>query len=87
MKDDTQQALFDKGEWWDEHWQGMPEFDQPPKEPFAIIVVRFRNQEDLDDFAQKIGQKLNRNSQSTWHPELKNGELGNSLSRRYVDES
>ena len=71
---DEQPLLFEKGEWWDEHWRGMPEFNQPEKEPFAIITVRFRNQEDLDDFAKRLGQELNRNSQSTWHPELRKGD-------------
>ena len=69
-----------------EEWQGMPEFVQEKREPFCKIVVRFRNQADLEDFAAKIGQKLNVKSQSTWHPELKKGEIGNS-GKKYVDES
>jgi hypothetical protein len=47
--------MTDKVNDWEEHWQGMPEFVQVKQEPFAKITVRFRNQEDLDDFARLIG--------------------------------
>jgi len=83
---EDQPDLFDRGTRWEEHWQGMPEFVQDRQRPFAELTVRFRSQEDLDDFANLIGQKLNRKSQCTWHPELKRGELGNS-GKCYVDES
>jgi hypothetical protein len=86
MTDDEQTPLFDKGTGWEEHWGGMPEFIQKQQRPFAQLIVRFRNQEDLDDFARLIGQTLNRNSQCTWHPELRRGELGNT-GKHYVDES
>ena len=69
---------------WKEHWEGMPEFVQEKKREFCKIVFRFRNQEDLDEFAKLIGQKLNQNSQATWHPILKKGELQGNY--KYVDE-
>jgi hypothetical protein len=63
----------------------MPEFVQEQKREYAKIVVRFRSQQDLDDFAKLIGQRLNKNSQATWHPELRPGELQGDYV--YVDES
>ena len=89
MSTDDQQNLFDLPAVpadWQEHWRDMPEFVQERQRPFAELIIRFRTQSDLDDFAQRIGQKLNRKSQCTWHPELVKGELGNS-GKRYVDES
>ena len=37
-------------------YDGMPEFEQDKKEDYAIIKVRFRNYEDVREFASKIGQ-------------------------------
>jgi hypothetical protein len=46
----------------------MPEFVQEKQEPFAKIIVRFDNAEALQDFADKIGQKLTPKTKSIWHP-------------------
>jgi len=81
-----QPKLFDADPSWRDEWVGMPEFTQQRQREYAKLVIRFRSQADLDDFAAKIGQKLNANSQCTWHPELLPGELGNS-GKVYVDES
>jgi len=78
--------LFNTDPAWKEHWVGMPEFVQERSREYAKIIVRFRNQADLDEFAKTIGQKLNAKSQCTWFPELRRGELGNS-GKRYVDET
>lgn len=65
-------------------WKGMPEFVQEKQEPFAKINVRFRNQEDLDEFAALIGQKLTPKTKSIWHPFL---ERGINSNKRYVDDT
>ena len=70
---------------WEEHWQGMPEYVTSKSRPYAEIMVRFRSQEDLDEFCQLIGQRLKPNSQCTWHPELP--PLGRGSQERWVDES
>lgn len=49
-------------------WVGMPEFVQEKQEPFAKIIFRFETKEDLDEFAEIIGQKLTPNTKSAWHP-------------------
>lgn len=84
----NQELLFSdlEGSDWRCEWQGMPEFIQERKREYAKLIIRFRNQEDLNDFARIVGQKLNRNSQCTWYPELQKGESGNS-GKRYVNES
>ena len=37
-------------------WDNMPEFVQEDKEAYDEVVVRFRNQEDLDAFAKLLDQ-------------------------------
>lgn len=81
---EKQEPLFEIPPDWKKEWQGMPEFVQEKQRPFAQLIVRFRNQADLDDFARLIGQKLNAKSQCTWHPELVGGL---QPKEKYVDES
>ena len=80
---DTQANLFDKDDWRN-HWVGMPEFVQEQKREYAKLIIRFRNEEDLQKFAALIGQSLNRKSQCTWYPELVSNK---NLVRKYIDES
>ena len=63
------------------HWDDMPEFVQPKKEAPFTVNVRFRNYEDMCEFADLIGQPQlkaasKRGTKSTWHPRLERGEGG-----------
>lgn len=51
-----------------QHWVDMPEFIQDKKDPYAKIIVRFENEEALQEFAKIIGQKLTNKTKSIWHP-------------------
>ena len=56
-----------------EEWVGMPEF-----------VLRFETEEDLNDFAKLIGQKLTPKTKSLWFPHKPHIK---PYVRRWVDES
>jgi len=49
-------------------WVGMPEFVQEKKEPYKTLIVRFETEQDYNDFAQLIEQKLTKKTKSIWHP-------------------
>lgn len=70
---------------WEKEWQGMPEFVLAHQKPFCQLIVRFRSQEALDEFAALIGQKLTPKTKSIWHPPLVRGV--DRLRARYVDET
>lgn len=53
---------------WEKEWVEMPEFVQEKKEPFSKITIRFETEEDLNEFAKKIGQKLTPKTKSIWYP-------------------
>ena len=53
---------------WQKEWQDMPEFVQEKKECFAKIIFRFETNEDLQNFAKLIGQKLTVKTKSAWFP-------------------
>ena len=78
----VQPALFVKGEWWQEHWKGMPEFVQEDLAPIKTIYVHFETKEDYDAFAKLVGQTLTMNTRSIWYPEA---EIGRTFNKRYVD--
>ena len=68
---------------WEEEWLDMPEFEMEDLSSFRKIVVHFRNQEDIDKFAELIGQKITK-APSLWYPEW---EKRRYADKRYPDES
>lgn len=68
---------------WEKEWIGMPEFVQEKKEEYAKVIVRFRNEEDLQQFAKLMEQNVNVKTQSIWFPKL---TFQDHFSKRYVDE-
>ena len=52
-------------------WDGMPEFEQPEAEAWKVLKVRFRNEEDLREFAEKIDQtNITTKTKAIWYPPL-----------------
>jgi hypothetical protein len=68
---------------WESEWQGMPEFVQGRTRPYSTLIVRFDSEEDLQEFAQIISQKLTSKTKSIWHPQIRRGIHSDN---RYVDE-
>jgi len=69
---------------WEIEWKDMPEFIQKKQKPYAQIICRFENEEDLQSFADVIGQKLNKKTKSIWHPFRSHWGNGRKI---WVDES
>lgn len=78
-----QHSLFDLPEndaEWKKEWEGMPEFIQGKTDkPYAQIIFRFANEQDLKDFAKLIGQKLTNKTKSAWHPQIERGMNANKI--------
>lgn len=71
-------------EWWEESWQGMPEFVQEDLSPYKTIMVHFENEAALESFAKLVGQTLTVQTKSIWYPKA---DRENLLIRKCVDES
>lgn len=80
--DSPQPALFRKGEWWHEHWRGMPEFIQENQMPYKTVYVHFESDEDIEAFGNLVGQRLTRLTRSIWYPEA---EINHAFNKRYVE--
>ena len=65
-------------------WNGMPEYVSKKQEEYQKVIIRFRNQQDVDAFSKLIGQKVNPESKSIWWPRLQRGD---TAGLRYVDGS
>jgi hypothetical protein len=65
-----QPLLFDTPSFFDEHWEGMPEYKMEDKTSHRKIVVHFRSDEDFASFCNIISQKLGSKQPSTWYPEM-----------------
>lgn len=68
-------GFFKKEESWEEHWQDMPEFKQEDLMPYNEIVIKFRNQKDMEKFMDIIDQKFNEKTKSIWYPKLNFAEI------------
>lgn len=82
QKRDNMDKLIDIPDKYQIEWEGMPEFVQEPQKPFAKIIVRFDTEQDLQEFAKLIGQKLTPKTKSIWHPQLIRGK---NAGLRYTD--
>jgi hypothetical protein len=68
---DEQQNLFGEAgleRWWDEHWQGMPEFVMGNTEPLQKITVSFNSFEDVKEFGERLGIRVTPRTDSVWFP-------------------
>jgi hypothetical protein len=69
---------------WKDHWKGMPAFEQE-NTVHQKIVVKFRNEEDREEFAKAIGQKLTPKTRAIWYP-APDGPLESTLWRWFEEE-
>jgi hypothetical protein len=76
-----QATLFDKGEWWEDEWQDMPEFVHEDLQPWKQIIVSFASRADMEAFAKLIGRKVTIETKSIWYPEA---EIGTYADKRYA---
>jgi hypothetical protein len=64
-------------------WNGMPRFDQRDKTAFKSIVVHFKDQAAVDDFAKLIKQKITADTRMLWFPEI---EIETYVDKRYISK-
>ncbi len=82
MKEDNQGTLFNKGEWWEEDWQGMPEFVQNDEAPVKTIYVHFKNKEDIKAFELLVKQRITSETKSIWYPKV---TIERYIDKQYTD--
>lgn len=53
-------------EYWEEHWWQMPEFSHDDLRPIKQLTLSFATQEEVQEFAEIIGQKVTEKTRSVW---------------------
>lgn len=64
-------ATADEYKEYEINWVGMPEYRQENKTPYKTILFKFDTEQEYNEFAKNIDQKINSNTTSIWHPKLK----------------
>jgi hypothetical protein len=82
-EEEREQVVADDDHDWEEHWVGMPEFDQEDNPPYKKIFLNFRNEEDYKAFAKLIGQNLTEKTKSIWYPKL---DIDDNMLKRWIEE-
>jgi hypothetical protein len=72
---DNQSTLFDIEPDWKDYWWGMPNYTCKDSRPERRIVMNFMCEEDVQDFANKLGIKITEKTNSLFHPK-QNWETG-----------
>jgi hypothetical protein len=72
MKKTNEDMLFDAPTFWEEEWQGMPEFKQEDITSSRKIIVHFRNDEDFIKFSELMEQRIGPKQPSIWYPKMEN---------------
>jgi len=67
-----------------DHWKGMPEFEQEDLTAYKTIHVHFKDEYAYKDFSRILNQKLTEHTRSIWHPPA---EIGRYADKGFVDES
>lgn len=64
-------SLFDNSEELYKHneeWKNMPQFIQDDLSPFQSLIVHFETEQDRNEFAKLIEQKITYKTKSIWFP-------------------
>lgn len=78
-------VLFGSGEnQVEEHWEGMPEFDQPDAEGFRSLIVHFETEEGFNQFLKTLGLTVTPVTKFVWYPPVVRESVKD---KRYASES
>lgn len=64
-----------------DEWQGMPEFNQKDKMAYRTVYVHFKNDEDVQAFAELLDAKITENTKYIWYPKA---EVENYADKRFA---
>jgi len=85
--DDWELKLYNPGEQSDEDFEelikGMPEYEHKDLTSFKRLIIHFKNEKDLKEFAELVNQEITKKTKYIWYPELKKDDL---KSKKYVDK-
>ena len=76
---DTDKSHVDEVNDWQQHWVGMPEYEQENLSPYKTLKINFRNEEDVKKFSELLQQNITDKTKSIWFPEYDREKPSNFL--------
>lgn len=64
-------------------WRGMPEFEHVDQTSYRRIIIHFKCEEDIAEFAKRMDQKIGEKTRSMWFPP---DDIGSIADKRYGEE-
>lgn len=55
-------------EFYDEHWQNMPSYNQPDNGAYRQLLINFEDEAAVKRFEELVGQSLTKKTKSIWFP-------------------
>ena len=56
-------------------WEGMPEYQHEDQRSAHRLIVHFANMDDLQDFAELVGQPMTEKTKWIWYPEVERADF------------
>lgn len=60
---------LDLSEQIESEYEGMPEFSQDDQSAYRKLIINFKSEDDVQGFADLIGQNITEKTRSLWYPE------------------
>lgn len=55
----------------EKEWEGMPQFSQEDLTAKRNLIINFKTDKDVEDFAELVNQKITEKTKSIWYPQVK----------------
>jgi len=76
-QDDGQGELLSVPKTWEQHWNGMPQYEQKNLMPWQTVRVHFRSEQDRAAFSKLIGQTVTELTKFVWYPKAEHRKVAN----------
>lgn len=83
LSEDEKDMIDDEHDW-EEHWVGMPEFEQEDNPAYKVLIIRFRNKEHYEEFSRNNKLDLTEKTKSAWYPKL---DIDDNALKRWIEET
>ncbi len=83
MVNKERKSIIPKIKDWQKHWVDMPEFNHKNKQGCRQLIIHFDTEEDVQEFAELIDQKITHKTKFLWFPKM---QIEKFMHKRYTDK-
>jgi hypothetical protein len=81
MREEHPTLFGDNGleKWYEQEWQDMPDFSHKDLRPNSSLLVHFRCEQDRNEFANLVRQRITSGAKYIWYPEIQIEQASDKL--------